>query len=521
MTTALIGYTGFVGLNLQQFYKIDFFYNSKNINDICHKEFDTVFFCGIPAVKWLANKNPEDDINIISNIINIIKTIKVNKFILISTIDVYEDTNSEKDEKYNCKSDLNHAYGKHRYIFEKFIESHFINYHIIRLPALFGKGLKKNIIFDLLNNNQINNISVNTSFQWYCLDWLKNDITIILENNIKICNLFPEPLPTIKILNLFHYDILKMDNVKKINYNIKTCYYKLFNSACTGYIRSSDIVEEYLKKYIDFTKINKDNLVVSNICSNNISQLQFSCILKLFGITNVQIAPTMLTTWETFNNISFDIFENNGINVYSMQSITYTLNNLNIFDPDTEDKLFDHIRNVVDVASRKNIKILVFGCPRNRYVKNIYNPYENENVFISFFKKLGDYCKGKNITICIENNSRQYNCNFLNKISEVGEIVQKINNNCIKMMVDLGNIIMENDNIYDIYKYSQNIYNIDISQENMKNYILPNEKNLLFKNILNDINYSKKINLEMLASNLEEICVSIINFINIYGINNL
>ena len=41
MTNAIVGYTGFVGSNLLQFYKFDHFYNSKNFNEVMNKTFDT------------------------------------------------------------------------------------------------------------------------------------------------------------------------------------------------------------------------------------------------------------------------------------------------------------------------------------------------------------------------------------------------------------------------------------------------------------------------------------------------
>ena len=80
-----------------------------------------------------------------------------------------------------------------------------------------------------------------------------------------------------------------------------------------------------------------------NKCVNNISQFQFSCILKLYGIKNVQIAPTkIIDSWKQLNSIDFEVFTKNDINVYSFQSITYTLNHLNIFDEKTQDELFIH-----------------------------------------------------------------------------------------------------------------------------------------------------------------------------------
>ena len=170
MKNALVGYTGFVGSNLLQFYEFNYLFNSKNFKEAANREFDIIFFCGVPAVKWYANKNPEEDFKTLENIKSILDTIKVNKIVLISTIDVYEDVTSGNDEDYKIIYNKNHTYGKNRYLFENYIMDRFDDYNIIRLPALFGKGLKKNIIFDLINNNNVNDIPINSEFQWYYLD---------------------------------------------------------------------------------------------------------------------------------------------------------------------------------------------------------------------------------------------------------------------------------------------------------------------------------------------------------------
>ena len=229
----LLGYTGLVGSYILRYVKIDNMYNSKNINEVRDMDIDNLYIACIPAVKWYANKYPERDLEIINDIQDIIKTIKVkNRVILISTIDVYGQTNSGMDEE-TLQIQNNHPYGKHRYMFEEFIKMQFNNYYIIRLPALFGTGLKKNIIYDLLNNNNVNQISKNTYFQWYNLEWLVNDIEICIKNNIRVCNLFTRPINTNDILALFpeyNYDNNPVSTSLISNYNIKTCYYKYFHS---------------------------------------------------------------------------------------------------------------------------------------------------------------------------------------------------------------------------------------------------------------------------------------------------
>jgi hypothetical protein len=145
---ALIGYTGFVGNNLvnEQYMHQ---YNSKNIKDIIGHEFDQVVCCGIRAEKFLANTYPQQDLEGIQALIKVVEQVKCNKFILISTIDIYKEPRDVNEDTSIEVTGL-HAYGANRYYMEEFVRSHFDDYLIVRLPALFGKGLKKNFIYDMI-----------------------------------------------------------------------------------------------------------------------------------------------------------------------------------------------------------------------------------------------------------------------------------------------------------------------------------------------------------------------------------
>lgn len=516
----IVGYSGFVGGNLLLQKTFDVFINSKNIKTIINKSFNNLYFCGLPSVKWLANKNPDDDLLIINNIIDILKTVKINRFILISTIDVYESTDlPQLNEDYKCKYESNHAYGRNRYLFEQFVITQFANYHIIRLPALFGYGLKKNILYDLLNNNQLDKINIYSKYQWYNLNNLIVDIDNILNNDIKICNLVTTPICTIDIIKLFDYDISVFDNSPcSINYNISTKYV----------LNNIDILND-IKIFINDYNIKKDKLCVSNICVNKISQLQFSIILQTLGIKNVEIAPTKLIQWNLLSCIDLSLFKN--LNIYSFQSITYGLKELNIFD-DTNNNFYNHMVSVIDCAIKYGVKILVFGCPTNRRINNTIEETKNIDNAIRLFNRLGDYCNDKSIKICIEPNSKLYNCNFINTIDEADLFVTKVNNKNISIMYDLGNAIMEKDNIDKLLLLKNKLSHVHISQEYMTNFIYPHNDNKLLSNMLKTINYTNNITLEMLSINqnnienslefernqeLSTIVSSIKNFINIYG----
>ena len=83
---SLVGYTGFVGSNLTNQTKFDYFYNSSNINEIDEKEIDLLAIAAPSAVKWKVNLEPEQDLQMINNLIDHLKKINTKKFIQISTI---------------------------------------------------------------------------------------------------------------------------------------------------------------------------------------------------------------------------------------------------------------------------------------------------------------------------------------------------------------------------------------------------------------------------------------------------
>jgi hypothetical protein len=69
---------------------------------------------------------------------------------LISSIAVLADFSGADDESTAAFQEAL-AYGRHRRLLEIFCETQFDNCLVVRLPALFGRGLRKNFMFDLMN----------------------------------------------------------------------------------------------------------------------------------------------------------------------------------------------------------------------------------------------------------------------------------------------------------------------------------------------------------------------------------
>lgn len=150
MRAALIGYTGFVGTTLTRAMPFEGLYNSRNINEISGKAYDLVVCAAAPATMWAANQNPEADKANLDRLFAAMQHASAGRFVLISTIAVLDNPSAGYVEA-TAVYEVAKAYGRHRRELEEKVAGHFPRSHILRLPALFGPGLKKNFLFDLMN----------------------------------------------------------------------------------------------------------------------------------------------------------------------------------------------------------------------------------------------------------------------------------------------------------------------------------------------------------------------------------
>lgn len=199
MTTALIGHTGFVGSNIAKSLGEFEGFNSKNFQEMAGRSFDLIICSGVQAVKWWANQNPEEDWRQISRLLDVLKDTQAKKFVLISTVDVYQ-TPIGVDETSNIDEAGLHAYGLHRWRVEQFVRDRFAACWTARLPGLFGSGLKKNLIFDLLNGKSLDGFDARSSFQFYNLNRIGADLAVMRSAAPDTYNFAVEPVTVAEVI---------------------------------------------------------------------------------------------------------------------------------------------------------------------------------------------------------------------------------------------------------------------------------------------------------------------------------
>jgi dTDP-4-dehydrorhamnose reductase len=227
---ALVGFSGFVGSTLLKQADFPFLYRSTNITEIDRSEFDIVVCTAAPAQKWIANRKPCEDRNNIDSLISHLRAIKCKRFILISTVDVFKEPTGV-DESTKVEEDGLHAYGLHRRYLEKFVEKQFPNHLIVRLPGLVGPGLRKNVIYDFLNNNNLDAIDSRGIFQFYPMVNLWYDIQTALKANLPLVHLTAEPISVADVSQMgFGRPFTQTLDKPPARYDMQTRYANLFGS---------------------------------------------------------------------------------------------------------------------------------------------------------------------------------------------------------------------------------------------------------------------------------------------------
>jgi hypothetical protein len=248
MAKALIGYTGFVGSNLPH-EEFECLYRASNINEIRGRSFELTICSGAPAAKWKANQDPENDIANLQWLMDCLAESRSERFVLISTVDVFHSPIAVDEESPPETAGL-HPYGRHRLILEEFVRQRFSNASIVRLPALFGPGLKKNIIYDLLHQNALYLTDAESVFQFYSLERLWQDLQVVLSLNLPLVHFATAPVQVRELASrCFGVDFRNVTPAGPVRYDMRSRYASLFGGE-GHYMLSAEQTFKLVERYV-------------------------------------------------------------------------------------------------------------------------------------------------------------------------------------------------------------------------------------------------------------------------------
>lgn len=211
-------------------------------------------------------------------------------------------------------------------------------------------------------------------------------------------------------------------------------------------------------------------LAVSNIAWNAEKDNEIYNLMKKYGFSGLEIAPTRIFPENPYKNIEQarkwkqDLSENYGFSVPSMQSIWFGKTE-KIFGSEEERKeLLEYTKKAIDFAAAIECKNLVFGCPRNRNVPDGVDV----SIAQSFFGELGEYALKKKTVIGMEANPTIYNTNYINDTCSAIQLIKQVNSTGFRLNLDIGTMIQNGEAISSIEGNVSLISHVHISEPGLK-----------------------------------------------------
>jgi nucleoside-diphosphate-sugar epimerase len=249
MKTALVGHTGFVGSNLLRQTSFDDLYRSTDIDEIAGRRYALAVCAGAPAEKWKANRDPEADRAGIERLLAALERAEIEELVLISTVDVYPEPVGV-DEATRIDPAAGPPYGRHRLELERRLAARFPT-RVLRLPGLFGPGIKKNVVYDFLHHNALERIPADGVFQFYPLARLWADVGRVRAAGLELVNLATEPVSVREIAReAFGFEFESPAGLPAPRYDFRTRYAGLFGGR-DGYLLSREQVLDALRRFVD------------------------------------------------------------------------------------------------------------------------------------------------------------------------------------------------------------------------------------------------------------------------------
>ena len=127
-----------------------------NYSHYKNKEFRIIINAAMPSKRFWAKQNPELDYEeTVTKTKNILLDFKFNKIIHISSV--------------SARCQLNTVYGKNKTISEELVKKT-KDYLIVRFAAMYGKGLTKGVLVDIINNSKVY-ISGKSKYSFTDVSW--------------------------------------------------------------------------------------------------------------------------------------------------------------------------------------------------------------------------------------------------------------------------------------------------------------------------------------------------------------
>lgn len=247
-------------------------------------------------------------------------------------------------------------------------------------------------------------------------------------------------------------------------------------------------------------------LSISNIAWGNEYDAEMYAFLKEKRFDGLEIAPTRVFGEKPYekldetNSFKQMLYGQYNLCVSSMQSIWFGEKG-NIFHKEDVQRLIDYTKKAIIMAESLDCHNLVFGCPKNRNMPDGLSIEDADH----FFYQIATFASQHHTIIALEPNPTVYNTNFINTTKEAYDYVTRLNIQGLKLNVDIGTILFNEENITPLCDYIPFINHVHISEPQLAK-IRCRKLHSILKELLEKNEYHGYVSIEMKnLSNIDEV----------------
>ena len=247
-------------------------------------------------------------------------------------------------------------------------------------------------------------------------------------------------------------------------------------------------------------------LTISNIAWEPDEDKAVTALMKKFGATGVEIAPTKI--WADPASASdSDIksyaarWKKEGIEICSMQALLFGRPELTIFEnKDKRQQTIAYLRKIIRLGGMLGASALVFGSPKNRLEGHL-DAAAVTDCATEFFTAVGKYAMDHDCTFCIEPNPVAYDCDFITTSEQARALVNMVNHPGFGLHLDAAGMTMSNENIADQLPLSiAKLCHFHISEPNLEQVGTGGVDHELIASLFGSSDYGNWYSIEMRAA---------------------
>lgn len=248
-------------------------------------------------------------------------------------------------------------------------------------------------------------------------------------------------------------------------------------------------------------------IAISNLAWRKSEDERVLNIMRDLNVLNMEISPfrddsTLPEVKKQFYDETSKLLNQYGIRVVAFQALMFRYPEISIFEDVTaRNKILKHLRGVLEFSNEIGATVAVFGSPKNKIRDAL--PYDKAmGIAKDFFIQIAQQAKIFNVIFCIEPTPVAYGADFICSTQETVDFVKTINHDFLKINLDIGSSILNEENIEKIINENIDyVGHLHVSEPYLKTVNLNRPFHKSIAKTLNANHYNKFISIEMLPNN--------------------